>query len=504
MRLRALVPAAAAAACLAASGCGDSGAGSPLDEALGYLPENAPFVAAVSTDIEGDQYEALDSLLKKFPFGGQVKDQVRQSIESQGADFEKDVRPLLGNDLVVGAPDVASLQRDDEQVIVAIETKDGGKLKDLIEKEGGQDQARKVGESNGATLYEGQSSFSAVKDDVLVVADSREQVEKALDQRDGDRRMTEERLDAALAGLPKDGLVEVAGDLQALLRADPDTADARKVKWVGALRTFGATGRVSPNEAALDFNVKTEGSLSAADLPFATGGQAPRVPGRETNSPQVGFGLRNPAQVVKFGEQTGQAVDPGGFGDYQAGKNRLNKQLDIDVDRDLIAQFEGDASVAVDPDGTFGARADVRDPAALDKTVRKLARELPRLARSTGGSGLAISPPKGDEDLYGLATPDGQRFVFGVTDDVFVVANNPDRAAALAKQPTTVPSGAQGSIAMNADAGALASEVISRASGGGIGGALGGSLFTGPLGDLNGSIQTEPGGMRGRLRLAID
>ena len=62
----------------------------------------------IDTDLDGDQYQALQGLLEKFPFGGQIQDSLQQQLE-QGAnvDFNDDVRPVLGNPFVVGVTDVA-------------------------------------------------------------------------------------------------------------------------------------------------------------------------------------------------------------------------------------------------------------------------------------------------------------------------------------------------------------------------------------------------------------
>jgi hypothetical protein len=54
---------------LALASCGGDEAASPLDEALGYLPENAPFAVALDTALEGEQYRALGRIADKFPFG---------------------------------------------------------------------------------------------------------------------------------------------------------------------------------------------------------------------------------------------------------------------------------------------------------------------------------------------------------------------------------------------------------------------------------------------------
>src|SRR5919108_5258202 len=88
------------------AGCGGGDdSGSALDSALAYLPKDASFAAAIDTDVEGDQYKALNALLDKFPFGDQIKGSLLEQFEesSGGGRYEEDVKPVAGNPLVVGA-----------------------------------------------------------------------------------------------------------------------------------------------------------------------------------------------------------------------------------------------------------------------------------------------------------------------------------------------------------------------------------------------------------------
>src|SRR5918992_5476906 len=96
-RMRILASALTALCCIVAvAGCGAEEAGGPLDEALRYLPADAPFAVAIDTDLEDDQYRSLDRIVKRFPFGEQAIGQLEESIEDdEGVDFERDVKPLL-------------------------------------------------------------------------------------------------------------------------------------------------------------------------------------------------------------------------------------------------------------------------------------------------------------------------------------------------------------------------------------------------------------------------
>ena len=93
---------------------------------------------------------------------------------------------------------------------------------------------------------------------MLVVAGSRELLDAALEQRDADGRLTEDTFEEGLADLPEEALIKVYGDIGALIESDPETEQARKVKWVAALDTFGPhRRRVQEDGIAIDFNLAT-------------------------------------------------------------------------------------------------------------------------------------------------------------------------------------------------------------------------------------------------------
>jgi uncharacterized protein DUF3352 len=128
-------------------------------------------------------------------------------------DFDRDVRPVLGNDFVIGATDARSFtdDSDDDNFVGAIEAKDGDKLEALVKK----GSAREDGEKSGAQLYRDKDRDSfAVNDDVLIVAGSKRVLEDALERRDGDGHLTEDDFDQALESLPSDALARVYLDVE--------------------------------------------------------------------------------------------------------------------------------------------------------------------------------------------------------------------------------------------------------------------------------------------------
>src|SRR4051812_49854409 len=71
---------------IAIAGCGGGGssASSPLDEGLGFLPKDAPFAVAISTDTGSGQYQKADTILKKVPFGEQAVGTLQRRVEHRG------------------------------------------------------------------------------------------------------------------------------------------------------------------------------------------------------------------------------------------------------------------------------------------------------------------------------------------------------------------------------------------------------------------------------------
>jgi Protein of unknown function (DUF3352) len=472
-------------ALVAGCGGGDDSGGSKgdLGDELGYLPKNSPLVITIDTDINGQQYKNLDKLLSKFPFGGQLKNQIKQSIDQQGANYDKDVKPLLGGELVVGATDAKSLVDDSaEDQFVVVFTADGDKFEEIAKKDS---SFKKTDDIDGNPVYQsGSDDVIMIKGDTLIAAQTREQVQAAVDRHDGDDKLTEGDFNGAFGGLPAKPLVRVYGDAQALLQADPSTADAQKVKWVAGLRKFGVTVAAEGDGLALDAHVSTEG-VAPQDLPIAAGNQAPGL----ARFGDYSVAQRDLAQSWNFLVSVGAATDTEGFGDFEAKKKAAGKELGIDLDKDFVDQFKGDTTVAGTFDGSWSLRSDVADPAAMKKTVDKMAK--------SGGTGDVKFTDAGD---LVLAQGNGDRVFFGMVDDTFVAGPTPDAAKQIATVEPQAVKGSKGSMVFVADGEALAKSILQRSGQGG--GAAG--LFTGPVGDITAFVTAGPDGMNARAKLKIE
>jgi hypothetical protein len=105
--------------------------------------------------------------------------------------------------------------------------------------------------------------------------------------------------------------------------------------------------------------------------------------------------------------------------------------------------------------------------------------------------------PSKPDGFYALATASGKKYVFGVVNGKFVFATDAARAAQFAGESATPVPGANGSVTMAADARTLANDVAKRQ------GQAAAGLFTGALGDVVGSVESETSGLSGSFKLNV-
>jgi hypothetical protein len=506
--MRKLMPLLMVLAIATAAGCGGGGdaADSALDNALGYLPAEAPFAAALDTEVDGDQYDAARDVLERFGVRDQVDELLGVVVQDRAGELES-VERALGNEFVVGSPSTAHFtgaeeapEGEDAPVVGAIQATDEGALDDLVQREGVEED----GEANGAQLYKDDSGDSfAVEGDTLIVAGSKPQLEQALETRDGDERLTEDDFETATEGLPEDALLRIYLDVGAIVRASDDSADALKVKWVDAVRTGGLSLAFSDGEVAIDINVNTDSEdLTEDDLPIAAGAQAPEVLDRPG---EIAISLRDPAQIVEFAQRAARTADPDGFGVFAAGRAQIERRLDIDIEQDLLGQLEDDLQISIHPDGDFGARAGLENPERFERTLGELGEVLPGVLEGVADKQAELTEPGRGEDFYELATDDGESVVFGVVEGAFVLGGDASIAEQLANAETRGVDGAEGSVVLNGDAEQLIGRLLDEVGSDDLGGfprpdrdALR------PFDELIGSLEASTERLSASFRLTLD
>jgi hypothetical protein len=512
VRVAAVVPAIAAAFVLGA--CGGSGAedaATRAGSALSYLASDASVIAFVTTDLETEQVRSLDENVIR-PLGGSgLEEQLRRIADELGISYDNDVKPLLGNDVAIGVERLASGDAGDLAFVAALQTKDGEKLREVADRIAFFEPA---GEDSGATLYRitQSTAFAAVEDDVLVIAGTREILDRALARRDGGDGIDDDAVGVRLTDLPGDAAIRAAGDTDVLLARD-GLDQFSGVPWVAALRSFGAAISADEGELRIDATLNTDpDDVGEDDLPLATGDDAPEVLDRDR---EIAGANRNQSQTTVFLLRAARAAyrDSRFVNEVDA----LEEELGIDFEQEILRQFEGPSVSAVSPDGRrFAARSEVSDPEELARAMRALAPRLPALIEGLQGldaEGLALlflfapdapiattrlaqvnlEEPADDDGFYHVSglTGDGPSdLYFGVVDDNFVVASDEESARAIADEETIEADGAQGAGVLRADLAALADEAEERFG-----------FPADSFSELVGSLEASEERLRARLRV---
>jgi hypothetical protein len=424
-------------ACLLAA-CGSSGsAGAPSDPLaaeLSYIPPASPVIATVVTDPNSAPVKNASALLTRFQVLNLLTASLKQQLQKQGLSYDTDIKPLLGNPVVLGTIQAAPGESKLKGVGVWV-TKDASKLNALITKPSNGD--KKIGSHDGATLYRTRdgSMVAAIDGPTLVAADTQSLVEAALDRHKNGSGMSLTQYNQQVSGLPSGSLMRVSGNVQPLL-ATQRTAQARQIPWVAAIKGYGVAFTPASDGISLDWRIDTTGrQLTAAQLPLAAGNTAPALAAGEPGS----LGIHNPAQIAKFVESALQAVNPNQYAQLQAAFGALRNGFGIDVNG-ALGQLTGDLITAGEGPVSL-IRAGVGNPALVSQTLANLQKHIGSLAAGTSMKSLGGG--------FYLVSRQSLTFVVGLVGNQLVAGNaSVAKLRAFATGPTK-PSGGQGAIAFS-------------------------------------------------------
>jgi hypothetical protein len=425
-----------ALACLLAA-CGSSSSSAPTDPLtaeLSYIPPASPVIATIVTDPNSPAVKNLSTLLTKFQVLSLLTSSLKQKLQKEGLTYDADVKPVLGNPVVIGTIQTPGAGSKLKGVAVWV-TKDASKLKALVTKSSSGN--KKIGSHDGATLYRSRDGQTVVAIDgaTVVGADTQALVEAALDRHANDKGMTLSQYNQQISGLPAHSFVQVSGNVAALL-ATPRAATARRIPWVAAIKGYAVAISPTSNGISVDWKVDTTGrQLTAAQLPLAAGSAAPALASGEPGS----LGIRDPAQIVNFSLSAVQAVDPAAAAQFQAALGALRKGFGINV-TGALGQLTGDLITAGEgPVSLF--RAGVNNPAVVSQTLANVQKHIQSLAprttmRPVGGGFYLVNRPS-------------LTFAVGLVGNQLVAGNaSVSKLRSFATKPTT-PSGGHGAIAFS-------------------------------------------------------
>lgn len=176
---------------LALPGCGgQEGAAAGGAE---IIPADASAFIAIDSDLGSDQWQAFDELLRSFPARSQVLEFMRSTLRDDGLDYERDVKPALGEELDIVWLDFES---GGDNVVAITKPKDEKAFRRLVAK------------ANENYAFGDELVIGEV-DDWAVLADEQTKIDRVRAQAgNGDKLDDDELFKDALAELPDAALVK--------------------------------------------------------------------------------------------------------------------------------------------------------------------------------------------------------------------------------------------------------------------------------------------------------
>lgn len=187
---------------LAVSGCGAKKQASATGGAE-IVSASAPVFISVDSDLSSDQWQQVDELLSKFPGAKPLIAEARSSLKDDtGLDYEKDVKPALGDEIDLVWLDFAN---GGENVVAVTKPKDAEAFRKMIEK----------GNSSG----EDQLVFEEA-DGWFILSDTLQKIARFREQGSSGEKLSDSALfKDALAELPGEALVHVYARGESIVEA---------------------------------------------------------------------------------------------------------------------------------------------------------------------------------------------------------------------------------------------------------------------------------------------
>ncbi len=478
------------------SGCGagDEVLSAQLPDTLGYLPSDATAVAVVSTDVEGEQlsrlYRLLEPALREAGLDAPRSEVIASVFFDEGVDIE----PLTGGTLVVSLGNA-----DEDTALFVLETRDGERAAELLREQ----EVGRVAVDGDTVLFADAFDENA---DLLDEAIARHEAGEGFDPAAFARALGDEADD--------DALIKLYASPE-LIRSIASDAD---LPWLNALRSVGASLRLDSDAIVADLHARTDpDALSPEDLPLEAGEDAPEAPDADG---ALNGANRNQSRTTVFLAQLARKAYPDSA--FVREVEALEADLGISFEDEVLKQFDGPSASIAYENGEFGAVSEIADPDRMRELLPRLAPRLPAILQGLQGLGdealialLLIAPdaplvpgalpllqegigvrPLGG-DLYEIAGLDeGDNafngpgtIVFGLIDDRFVVATDPERARAAAELDVSEVDDAEGAAVGRTDLSTWPEPPF--------------GLPTRPLGEAVSELEASTEGLDGRVRIEV-
>lgn len=411
MRFIATLCLAALVPLLAACG-GGSGAGAGAE---GVVPADVAVYLSVDTDFDGEGWATVEELAARFPGGENFLEKLTEDIasEEEGIDFERDVRPALGSELVVAMLETGSweaygdaAEASEEPAVVLLQPEDPAAFDRLV---------TKFSEPVATREIEGWQAL----------AESEETLDRFAAALEEGRLADSDAFEEAMDGLEEDALVRgyVSGRAFAPVEAVPDPA-LESLAGAVDVAALGFAGRAEED------GVRVDGRLVPADdgeSPFSAGSFEPELPEEVPGDVLAYLSFGDLEGVISGYRDLLAESDP----EAESQLGLAEGVLGVSIEEDLAPLFSEEGALyvrrgALVPEVTLVTRVEDEEEALAT---------LDRLVEGAGAFGLPVPAPA-REDVEGvearvLDVSPQVELVYAAFDGLLVVTSSREGVAGL-------------------------------------------------------------------------
>lgn len=360
-RMRAALVALLAVLVFSAAGCGSEDVGAGPESPATMLKPGALVYWETASDPDGDQWQQVEELVRRFPDGEKWLAELRAEFEADSGVTWEEVRNALGDQVGVG---VYAQSAGDARFVVLLRPEDPDKTIELVNRANEQSDeevvARKVGEW-------------------LAISDEEASIDAALKEEGGRALADVERFSDGMAELPDDALsrvyVDVGAAVETLGAADAETARSLEALGLDRLEFAGVWAKARDDGVELAGKLRGEGAeeLFAATEPY-TSELLDLVP--EDAFAFMSFSGEGAAEQVESLRGNPQ---------FRSAVEEFEREVGVSLE-ELVRLFRGEVAFyaapgAPIPELTLLLEAD--DPAAARQTAARMLRSL---AEREGGT----------------------------------------------------------------------------------------------------------------------
>jgi hypothetical protein len=313
---------AAVAAALAAAGCGGGGGGGSLPDGASIAPASAIAFVSVKTDFSSAQWRQVAKLAGRFPGTPQLIAEFKK--QTNGLDFDKDVKPALGPEVDLVWIDA---RNDGDDVVGLTKPDTKAKLTALLKK------SRSKGESKAVTAQVG---------DWVVISDSQAKLDRFKTASAGDK-LADKEFKQAFGKLDSDSSVRAWISGQFVQTALDDAlvkrgAPLRLTHDVGELHSISADAKAASDGASIEIDGLIDPNPDPATFSPSLPKDIPDGALLYVSTTSLDAPLKTILRLV------GKSVP-----NFNAQRSQVEGVLGLSIESDLYPLLKGESAVAVYP-----------------------------------------------------------------------------------------------------------------------------------------------------------